>query len=131
MKMRNGFVSNSSSSSFILAIKGPKNRLKSVLKESFAVPKGHPFEGIIQSITECFLEEVERAEVVDHEWIVDRYDWDPDHEEAKWLHKLLADGYKVFEGSFTDEDEAAEAMLCDMDLDIKTDNIIIKKEGGY
>ena len=37
----------------------------------------------------------------------------------------------IYEGSFSNEDEAVEGLLCDSDIDYRDENMIIRKEGGF
>jgi hypothetical protein len=128
MKTRLGFVSNSSSSSFLIA-SAPEVDVDKKIKELFAVPPKHPLEalvedipGIIENCTEEVFENLD-----DYLDYIEREGDRPDKDILKYLEK----GWIVSIGSFTDEEGGIQSTLCMSDLDYESDDLIIKHEGGY
>ena len=123
MKIRTGFVSNSSSSSFIVAYKGEKPTQEQMM-ESFGITKGSPaadlFSGIFQELlTAKRMPKVEIEEMREN---------DPDDE----VLKLLDEGWTVLQGLASDEgSDPDESFLCFYDIDISTNTIRVMKSGGY
>lgn len=136
MKIRQGFVSNSSSSSFVVAWKGD---LKKELKKAFDIPLGdnYPiksgfcdFSGVLFSRTDN-TKGMTKEEIIE-EWGYDEEDWEDPDTYVGMVAKWLEDGYKVSFGSLTDEEgDGIEAFLCMNDIDYESPNFIIKHDGGY
>ena len=123
MKIRNGFVSNSSSSSFIVAYKGEKPT-EAQMMESFGIAKGSPAAELFGGSFKKLL----AAKRVPKADIEDMRQYDSDSEELK----LLDGGWTVLRGSASDEGSGPdESFLCDSDIDISTDSFKIIKSAGY
>ena len=133
MKKRTGFVSNSSSSSFIIAAK-PKQSLRANIKTGVDVSR---FIDI--SITN--LKELEQ-------YYIDQYCWEKRPilkealeeedrlEEYKERVALIESGYFIYLGSTSNEngDDGVEMLLCEQGinvLDFEDEVLIIEGEGGY
>ena len=133
MKIRSGFVSNSSSSSFIIAFKGDKKQLKSRLTTIFKLPDDYPLhqlvDGISETIFKC-IEEGYRAGITGTKeylaYIEDEGN-DPDDDQIALIDK----GFTLYPGSFSSEEYGIEETLCETDIDYVSDDLIIKHEGGY
>lgn len=117
MKIRTGYVSNSSSSSFIVAYK-IKPTKKDLIDKIFKVDENSVFYDMAWKMAEILLD----VEPADSEWGC--YD-------DEIIDKLKKQGFEVFEGAAGSDGEAEEAMLCEMDIDYHDDNLVIKKDGGY
>jgi len=127
MKTRGCFVSNSSSSSFIIGVKGKLTEEK--LMKAFRVGKDSPLYPISKSIAGVML----GAEAyTKKELIKDNY-YEDESELTELENKIFDNGFKYYSGTASDEDsyDGAETALCNMDLDYEDDDIIIYKESGY
>jgi len=104
MKLRNGFVSNSSSSSFIIGVKDKLT--KDTLESNFGVPKDSVGWKFIGPIIEFLIKEAD--EITIKSLVKDEYcksleefkENYPNHEGMK----LLEDGWKVYEVRVSNED---------------------------
>jgi len=120
MKVRNGFVSNSSSSSFVVALDPKKTKIKIEIEvdlETYA----HKQITTLEEVEEHFKEE-------------DTYG-KRDEERYKVFLKAIKEGKTVFVGSFSDDgDDAIGTMLCNRgleDKDMPKGGVIIESSGGY
>lgn len=123
MKIRNGFVSNSSTSSFIVAYKGEKPTNEQVM-ESFGIAKDSPaaklFGGIFKKLLAA--ESISKADIED----MRKY-----YSDSEAL-KLIDAGWTVLQGGASDMDGYPdEIFLCLSDIDISTDTLRIIKSAGY
>jgi len=132
MKIRNGFVSNSSSSSFIIAWKG---NLEEELKKAFNLDgKDYPIKDFNSEIPRTFINKIDGPNGSDIEDIIDNYG-----DEDSWLEddypSILAQwkraGYKIGFGELHDDDDDMERFLCNSEIEWDTENLKIKSEGGY
>ena len=132
MKTRNGFVSNSSTSSFLIAVKGNKKILEVILRKILEVPIGYPLRGFVEEVCKTIIS-------CDND-----YSFTSTREYLRYLKKegqndegdleiidLLGKGYSIYTGSFSDEEGGMEAFLCNTDLNYKSDDLILRHEGGY
>lgn len=129
MKVRNGFVSNSSSSSFLICIKkGEELSQENVLK-TFEIGENSPLYNMASELAGYLAENVGQITM---DTIKNDYTWKGEIEDyGIKLLELIQDGWDVYKGYASNEGGSIEAYLCDVDLNIKTDNLIIEKEGGY
>jgi len=126
MKIRDGFVSNSSSSSFIVATKGiGENDIVIFLEELFAVPENFPIKNLTEQISKCFISNMRSMPLKEY---INYYD--PD-EDDKWL-ELFKNGWTLYRGSFSNEvDDPIEYLLVDTDILYTSDRLIIEHYGGF
>ena len=127
MKTRIGFVSNSSSSSFIIGVKGKLTKQKII--NSFNIDKKSLLFGVAEQIARVMLSStlMSKKEYMEYNY----YD---DESELSSLEKEIYDrGFNLYKGSASDEDSycVGELVLCNLDLDYEDDNIILYKEAGY
>lgn len=121
MKNRLGFVSNSSSSSFIIATKGDGVNLKNKVSKVMGVDTSHPLYNVVDDIIDCFVDSTERVTI--KEAVEDgMYDIDD----------MVNKGFTTFYyGSASNEGDAVEAMVCDIGFNYEDEEILILKDGGY
>lgn len=122
MKIRTGYVSNSSSSSFVIATK--KKLTKQSLLEAFQTPKDHPMHDIAEQI--CNLV-VSRAKEPDIDEL--RQDADYGCKSSKKTLKLIDDGWIVRTGSFHTDDGGIDCLLCETGIKIKTEELVLESTG--
>lgn len=141
MKIRTGHVSNSSSSSFIIAVKGNvKNdkELKSLLFQKIEIPKGI-FETINRKLVEALVYcSGECGDVFTGEEGIERYckEIAYDKEENlssadKALCEKMRQGWNIFLGNASNDADPEEAMLYDMSITYEDDEFFIDKQGGF
>lgn len=130
MKIRNGFVSNSSSSSFVIASKDELTEEK--LFELFKVDKNSFFYpmalNMVKTLINLSVSTSEKELLEDYR--TDSVN-DLPFEQQKLVEKER-EGYKIYRGWASDDTcEAAETFLCQSDLDYEDDDLYVYKEGGY
>jgi len=124
MKVRFDFVTNSSSSSFVIASKEELN--KKMLYELFQISDNHPLRKLLQDIANTILHSATKSTLEE----IRENDYSLSEQCAKYLDK----GFHLYHGSFNDEgygSDMAESYLCSADLNIETDAFIMIHEGGY
>ncbi len=150
MKTRLGFVSNSSSSSFIIGFKGNTKPTKELLLNILKVPKDSPIYFIAKKIAEFFLNEIKSSDKLTKKFYLDEYDYlfeenyvESEEErleiiknelygyEKKYFDKILSGDYSFYIGMASSESGGIESLICDLDLDIETEDFILQKAGGY
>lgn len=135
MKTRLGFVSNSSSSSFIIGVKPGTKLTVNKLMELFKIPTDSPVYNLNKEIAEKFIQCAEHVTIED---MLDDYGYDSVEDAKASRYKSgrdLADvaecKMEIYRGYASDEDGGVEAMVCNMTLNINTDDLLILKDGGY
>ena len=131
MKYRGGFVSNSSSSSFIIAVRGEEKLNVDSLVGMFKVPQTSPLYNIAVDMAQVMIN---RSHLFDEKEIVYQFGYKNLEEALKEGNrhaKLLTDGFTVYGGYASDEDGGIEAMLCNTEIDFESEDIVLYCEGGY
>lgn len=131
MKVRFGFVSNSSSSSFIVATKDRNTKMKISVEVDLAELADKVCDSI-DELNEYVLQEwgwrhkniEEFLKDEDNQWVAENY------RKAKMA---IENGKMVLFGSFSSDGGPVESMLCESGLKgMVNDNVeIIYSEGGY
>jgi hypothetical protein len=137
MKIRQGFVSNSSSSSFIIAFKGDAKQLKARLDEVFKLPDTYPLKesvgDVSKTIINCIDSEYDSGIKSMDDFLSyqsDEYGNDIEDIDKEQMD-LIQKGFTLFPGSFSSEEWGIEATLCETEINFISDDLIIKAEGGY
>jgi hypothetical protein len=130
LKVRSGFVSNSSSSSFIVAYRGERfldNYNETILKPA----EGSPFAFVIQDIGTCLQNNIDKTLKSVRDYYEDE-DTDRNYVNET-IVKLLEEGYTVATGSISDQSDydQIDNYLAHNSLNYKSDTLVIATEGGY
>lgn len=124
MRERNRLVSNSSSSSFIFAYKKGVDiqRMLDILGVRAESPLSDMAESVIWQLFKA-------PKYRNQEEFAKDYDWEGD----KDLLRAWERGWTVHAGYASDEDWSnyGAIILCNLSLNIETDDVILKKESGY
>lgn len=126
MKTRSGFVSNSSSSSFIIGVNGELTEEK--IMKAFNIGKDSPLYRIAKSMAGVLMsaDPYTLEELIEDRCYEDKDELD-DNEK-----KIFEKGFIFYSGYASDDSgDSGESALCDTDLDYEDDNLIIFKESGY
>ena len=132
MRVKQGFVSNSSSSSFILMT---KNELtKEALQQAlFGEEIDNPLlKGIATEMTDVLYNGIDIS--LDKQSIVEFLDYyyvKSIKELPDIIQEGISKGFIIHEGSVEDQNGDLERYLCYLSINIETDELVLKKEGGY
>lgn len=139
MKIRKGFVSNSSSSSFILASRGELEMSDQIVTEVFKVEKSSPMFDLSNRVIKLMMNKSEKIDNFD-EWLDHEYGTFDDaddykkevlaYSEVKMMKELFDKNFIVRKGSFyNDSGDSLEEFLCDgFSFEYDGEDLFIKNE---
>ena len=129
VKIRTGFVSNSSSSSFILGVKkGTKLTPKLLMNKLFKIDKDSIFYHISEELAKIIIEYTK-----EDEWVKEVKENPEEYsDEFKRIKRLEEKGFKVYSGSADDANGGIEEVLCNhLGADYEDNEFYFSKEEGY
>ncbi len=127
MKMRIDFVTNSSSSSFIVASTLEGEALKEKITKVLGVPESSPLFGVAKAVANnlCDAKKTSLKELL-YDYNADTIDELPEH-----YRNAIKSGMIIREGYASNESEPAELMLCYLAINYQDNELIIYKDEGY
>lgn len=142
MKIRNGFVSNSSSSSFIVGFpKGLTRKEKIVLVlDKMGVRKNDFFSQAGKEVADCIVD----ADKMTLDEVADDHGYDSwqsmtEKHEGNWEKNIVntvsrcqEKGLQIYSGSASNESyDPGENLFCDIEWEVDDENFFIWKERGF
>ena len=134
MKTRSGFVSNSSSSSFMVITKGGELTQDRVLA-ALAVDKDSPLYSFALEVASSlsYVPHLDKFDTIQK--LREKWEWFDDEEFAQRCEdeiRWISNGWTIYSGSTSDESASpAQMWLCYTEFETETDDLIIESEGGY
>jgi len=131
MKIRHGFVSNSSSSSFIIGVKTKQDLSEAALVDALGVPETSALSDFAKELAQFIVNHAEEVTVEDMLYNYGIDTLDEAIEEDIVQAKLLKTGYKVYslEASYNEYESLMEAFIGNGGLDsVETDAIVFKTQ---
>jgi hypothetical protein len=130
MKKRNGFVSNSSSSSFLMVVKRglDKTKIRELLKTKMRLTENSFAIEISNRIIECIIRKLKETSITKLK--EDSFE-DGDYYDniTKKFQNLNVD---IYEGRFCDDSgNSIETFLCEESLNFEDEDLYFEHEGGY
>ena len=129
MKIRNGFVSNSSSSSFIIGVNGELTEEK--LLKAFGVNKESQFYYIFSAVAEELCSEVEQVDIQKYK---DEYSWsykDYYKQVIDDIEKKKLNLYKGSIASYGDGGEKLQNALAHTSINYSDDTLVLFKGNSW
>jgi hypothetical protein len=133
MKIRNGFVSNSSSSSFIIAVPNTQENVRSTIEKVFELPKDHPMINLTKIVLDQITSQInETTQLRTWEDFKEEFGIEEGDENfllAEKAKKAYDKNWTVFVGQF--ESNSIDLDLTCTGFDIDNDKLIFWSEEGY
>jgi hypothetical protein len=127
MKIRQGFVSNSSSSSFIIVSKRDKLSEK-MLSNAFGLDKNHILSPIVKGLCNYIFH---NAEITNTKKILEDYYVEDIKDLSESYQQAIKSNGNIYECSVSTDGEDIERVLIDLEINYEDDDLIITKEAGY
>lgn len=121
MKARMDFVTNSSTSSYVIGVHGELTKER--LVEAFGVPEGSLLYGLSKDLADLIMADTEertREDILED-----------DGELSELEEDIFAAGMRCYTGYASSEGETLEQLLCYTPLYHKSDDLILDSGGGY
>jgi hypothetical protein len=131
VKVRTAFVSNSSSSSFIIttAIATDRKDLQHLILKAFKVPQDSPLYRLASEMAREMANEAKLyPDIKDY---CEEEGYAAEFEVPDNIRKIFATGRAVYMGRATSEGEWAEVALCDTKIMYTSEELTIEKKEGY
>lgn len=134
MKIRAGFVSNSSSSSFIIGVPKGTELTEKMIKTALGIDL--PEDNILKPLADEMVSilfnnsEITTIEDLADNWGYDVKEFLKEQKKSEEV-KLIEKGFDIYTGSVSSEQYGFESAMCEMEFDYESDSIVIKKEAGY
>jgi hypothetical protein len=141
MKIRTDFITNSSSSSFVIMSKEPLDKLqlkKEIMEALNLSGMGNTLlPNLGEDIANVLSSDLTRTDIEGYLYDMG-YDDVSELKESNWgkEKQRVYENYKeypyiMFSSVSNESDEPMEIMLVDTDIDFKNDKIVVVKDGGY
>ena len=128
MKIRIGFVSNSSSSSFVIVSKKGNLNAKKLIK-AFDVGEQSPLYDLVCEMAKTLVDNSKEMTLED---LYDYYGASNVEELPEDIQKALKTKGTLYVGECSnDSGEKAETVLCDSCFDYEDSDVVLLKEGGF
>jgi hypothetical protein len=138
MKIRTGFVSNSSSSSFILRVLAgsTEKEIRAIIEEQVGEMKDFFMPTFRQELIDTIMErkgdknEYENDLKFELEWLENHPD--SDTKDLERYQAMRDDKFDHYHGGFSDNGEGAmQYWLCETNFKIETDDFFMENNSGY
>ena len=122
MKIRNGFISNSSSTSFVIGVNGAIDY--DTVIESLKVPKDSPLYPIAEDVANFFVYDTEEISLDD---LLDYCNEDEISKLPEVLQKVAENGMNIYKATIYTDGEDIERLIFTTPFNYSSDKIVIYK----